>query len=178
MLEFPIQIVVRSKKLNIDDYVDNLKDIAQKQMNSLLQKQTLEYIDYIQKLIEYADIMEKEFYVIVPYDPYRAKNKNFIEKFFEHLKSKDTAVEIQRRHAEFAELKKNLTQRVNVVKSGLENCNLRAEPLNTQQLIELFYKIYNPITSQGEKVENIDEINIIQDKDVIEKEETDKKLRK
>ena len=71
-LEFPIQIVVRSKKLEIDEYLEKIRGYGDKQPNPLLKKQTLEYVEYIKKLVEYADIMEKEFYVVVPYDPPRA----------------------------------------------------------------------------------------------------------
>src|SRR3990167_11484647 len=58
-LEFPVQIIVRSKKLDLDDYIDKLKGIAEKQTNPLLIDQTMEYVDYIQRLIEYADIMQR-----------------------------------------------------------------------------------------------------------------------
>jgi hypothetical protein len=67
-LSFPIQIIVRSTKLDIDTYISNLKDKAIKQQNPLLQNQTYEYIEYLKKLIEVAQIMKKEFYVVVPFD--------------------------------------------------------------------------------------------------------------
>ena len=67
-LSFPIQILVRSKKLDIESYLENLKDKALKQKNPLLQNQTYEYIEYLKKLIEVAQIMKKEFYIIVTYD--------------------------------------------------------------------------------------------------------------
>jgi hypothetical protein len=67
-LDFPIQILVRSNKLDIDSYLSKLNDKAVKQSNSLLQNQTYEYIEYLKKLVEVAQIMKKEFYIIVPYD--------------------------------------------------------------------------------------------------------------
>lgn len=165
-LEFPIQIVIRSQKLDIDKYIEDLKVIGEKQQNKLLQRQTFEYAEYIQKLVEYADIMDKEFYCIVPFDPYRVEKKSFIEKILEKFKTADSVAEIKRRHKEFEDLKKGLTQRVNIAKTGLENCGLRTEQLNTQQLIELFYKIYNPLTSRGEKIkDNLQEFSIQSDED-------------
>ena len=62
-IDFPIQILVRSRKLDIDAYLDSLNEKREKQTNMLLQRQTFEYIEYIKKLVEYADIMEKNFYV-------------------------------------------------------------------------------------------------------------------
>lgn len=170
-LEFPIQIVVRSKKLDIDNYIDKLNELGEKQTNTLLQQQTYEYIDYIQRLVEYADIMEKEFLVIVPYDPFRSVKPSFIQRFFQNLNPKDSFAELQRRHKEFLQLKKGLNQRSNIVKTGLENTGLQVEQLRTQELIELFYEIYNPLTSRNQKIEELEEIKVRTDKDLLDEAE-------
>ena len=162
-LEFPIQIVVRSKKLDVDDYLDTIKEKGEQQKNKLLQEQTYEYIEYISKLVEYADIMEKEFYVIIPYNPYRSEKLNIFQKFFQNIHPKDTYNEIKRKHKEFEQLKKKLKQRVNSVKIGLENAGLKTEELTTNQLIELFYNIYNPIISRFQKSKNIINLKIKSD---------------
>ncbi|MFH1720251.1 MAG: hypothetical protein ABH856_01415 [Patescibacteria group bacterium] len=162
-LEFPIQIVARSKKLDVDNYIDKIKEIGEKQTNPLLQKQTTEYADYIQKLVEYADIMEKDFLVVVPYDPPRAVGKNFLQKFLENFSSKDTIGAVKRRHAEFDELNKGINQRASTVKTGLENCGLKVDQLKTQELVELFYNIYNPEVSRTEKVKDISGLRIEDD---------------
>lgn len=153
-LEFPLQIVVRSKKLDLDNYIAELKKIGVKQSNPLLQKQTFEYIEYISRLVEYADIMEKEFYVVIPQDPFRNEKQGFLKSFFQNLFSKDTVTKVKQRQKEFSELEKRLNSRVNVVRAGLENCGLRVERLATQELIELFYQTYNPLTSRVQKVEH------------------------
>lgn len=155
-IEFPIQIVVRSKKLDVDEYVDSVKEKSEKQMNSLLKRQTLEYAEYITKLVEYADIMEKEFFVVVPYNPSRSEKNGIFKQFFSRLKPQDSIVEIKRRHSEFENLKKGVTQRVNVVKTGLEQVGLSVEELSTHKLIELFYKIYNPGLSREQKIDELD----------------------
>ena len=169
-LEFPVQIVVRSKKLDIDEYLDNLKIIGEKQQNPLLQRQTLEYVEYIAKLVEYADIMEKEFFVVVPYDPARSQNLNVFQKFFSDLSAKDTYDQIVKRHKEFSQLKKSLNQRVNIAKIGLENAGLKVDMLRTKDLIELFYKIYNPTVSRYEKGKNIEDTNIVTDEQKLAEE--------
>lgn len=165
-LEFPIQIVIRSRKLDLDNYIERLRGIAEKQQNTLLQKQTYEYIDYIQRLIEYADIMEKEFYVVVPQDPPRAVKQNFIEKFWGNMHPADSIASISRRHQEFNQLKKNLMQRAAVIISGLENCGLKVEELMTSDLIALFYQIYNPLTGRNEKVEDVSQTDIDSDEEL------------
>lgn len=159
-LDFPVQIVIRSKKMDIDLYIDKLRKLSETQQNPLLKQQTLEYADFIQKLVEYADIMSKEFYVVVPYNPYRMEKANFLEKFLSRLRPRDSYAEIKKRHAEFETLKKDLGQRLNVVKTGLENCGVKCEQLTTQELIELFYNIYNPQVSRNEKVKDVSTLNI------------------
>ncbi len=164
-LEFPIQIVIRSKKLDLDTYIEKLKKIGVKQTNPLLQKQTFEYIEYISRLLEYADIMEKEFYVIIPQDPFGKEKKSLIRSFMENIFPQDSVAKIKARHKQFAELKKRLTQRTNTVRAGLENCNLRVKELDTQELIELFYETYNPQTSRAQKFEPEAELAIEKDKE-------------
>lgn len=166
-LDFPIQIVVRSKKLDVDEYLDKVKKLGEKQPNPLLQRQTFEYVEYISKLVEYADIMEKEFFVIVPYDPFRNVKVNMFEKLFQSMSSKDSYESVRRRRQEFEQLKKALNQRVSTVKVGLENCGLKVTQLPTKELIELFYNIYNPTVARYEKAKNVDDLKIVQDDEKI-----------
>ncbi len=164
-LEFPIQILVRSKKLDIDDYVDGVRKIGDEQKNKLLQEQTYEYADYIQRLIEYADIMEKEFFIVIPYDPARAQGTSKIQAFFQRLSPKDTIGDIKKRHSEFENLNKRLSQRINIVKSGLENCGLTVGEANTSEIIQIFYQSYNPITSRNSKIKDLNDTDIEKDEE-------------
>jgi len=155
-ITFPVQILVRSRKLDIDIYVEKLTKIAKVQENPLMRKQTFEYIEYIKKLVEYADIMEKNFYVIIPYDPLRAREPSTFQKFMRHISPQDNLEGIRQRHKEFEKLRKTLGQRVGVAKAGLEGCGLRIEELSTNEIVELFYQIYNPVTSRHQKLQNLD----------------------
>jgi hypothetical protein len=159
-LEFPVQILIRSKKLDIDNYIENLKDIAENQTQPLLQRQTEEYIEYISKLVEYADIMEKKFYVVVPADIEAGPKLGFFEKFWQHMHPQDTLAKMMARERDFQTRRKVLTQRINIVKQGLENCNLRVTELQTQELIGLMYQVYNPITSREQKIEDLGKTKI------------------
>jgi hypothetical protein len=173
-LEFPVQIVIRSKKLDLDTYIEKLKKTGVKQTNPLLQKQTFEYIEYISRLVEYADIMEKEFYVIIPQDPFGKEKKSLIRSFLENIFPKDSVAKIKKRHKDFAELKKRLAGRVNTVRAGLESCNLRVQELNTQELIELFYETYNPQTSRTQKFAPEAKFALERDKETMKKPKTAK----
>lgn len=159
-LEFPVQIIIRSKKLDIDEYISHLDDVKSKQENPLLKQQTAEYQEYIEKLVEYADIMEKKFYVIVPVDAPTGTKISFIDRFMSHVFPDDNASKARTRQKNFSALRKKLTQRVNQIEQALMGINIRSNELSTKELIELFYESYNPVTSREEKVDKIEQTNI------------------
>ena len=159
-LEFPVQIVVRSRKLDIDGYLERLTEVAKGHPEGLLKDQTYEYIDYVRKLVELADIMQKEFYVVVPYDTQRLQKINPLEKLLGLLMPSDTLAAYKHRLAEFDTLKKGMRQRVATTTSGLQRCGLTVAQLDTARLIKLFYEVYNPVTSQREKVGDLQELDI------------------
>jgi type IV secretory pathway VirB4 component len=154
-ISFPIQILIRSRKLDIDMYLDRLNALAKKQESPLMRKQTLEYMEYIKKLVEYADIMEKNFYVVIPYDPMRARDISLFKKFSRSITPDDSITNIRIRHREFDKLRKKLAQRVNIVRAGLEGCGLQVIELDTNRIVELFYQIYNPQTSRNQKISHL-----------------------
>ena len=159
-LEFPVQILVRSKKLDIDNYLASLDEIKEKQGNPLLKQQTAEYQEYIEKLVEYADIMEKKFYVIVPVDAPTGTKVGFIDSFISHIFPDDSVSKLIQRRRMFKDLRKKLTQRVNQVEQSLMSLNIRTTELGTKELIELFYQSYNPITAREEKITELGKVNI------------------
>ncbi len=150
-LSFPLQIVVRSTKMNIDPYLAQLRKIADSQKNELLKNQTFSYAEFIEKLIDVADIMQKRFYVIVPLDM-SPHHKTLIEQFFGWLSPDDSASRASQRNHEFARSSRALQERVTLVQSGLENIGLTSRRMSTHELIELYYQIYNPQTSQEQKL--------------------------
>ncbi len=157
-LNFPVQILLRSRKLDIGNYIESLKDKAKMQQNELLKAQMGEYIEYISKLIEYADIMEKRFFVIVPMNPARAENKSTIRRFLEKISPDDKVLSAITRRKEFKGLKKGLDERVNVVKTGLENCGLKTQTLSTEKIIEIYYQCYNPQLARTQKINSIEDL--------------------
>ncbi len=156
-LDFPIQILVKSKKLDLNEYINQVKELGDKQQNKLLQEQTYEYAQYISKLIDYADIMEKNFYVIVPYTIGMVSGKNdTFQNFFKRVNPKEKASDIIKRDKNFDKHKKQIIHRLTIVKNGLNNCGLQTEDLNTEKIIELLYQCHNPLSSQSSKLNNID----------------------
>ncbi|PIU46994.1 hypothetical protein COS93_01125 [bacterium (Candidatus Gribaldobacteria) CG07_land_8_20_14_0_80_33_18] len=134
-LDFPCQIIVRSRRLNITGYFEKLKELEQKQKNELLKIQTAEYRKFIESLVEAGSIMRKEFYVVVPF---------FLSEIagagFSILKGKTFQIS----EDNFRRCKEQLWQRMEFTAMGLHRCGLNAIPLTTLELIELFWSWHHP----------------------------------
>lgn len=137
-LDFPVQILAISRHLDISDYVLALEQKRKEQPNELLRIQISEYIDFIKNLIQVSNIMAQSFYVVVPLSRVEKKEGGIIEKL--GLFNKKEAGQEQKT---IEELKSQLWQRVQYVASGLGSIGIKAVPLNTQELTELFYRLYN-----------------------------------
>lgn len=149
-LDFPIQILITSRKFNISNYIILLEQKQKEQENELLRIQTTEYIDFIRGLTELANIMTDSFYVVIPFAPIEKKEMGLLDKFSSILTfKKQTAIKTG---LDFEQLKSQLWQRVTYISSGLEGLGLRTVPLNTEELIELYYSLYNPEAKEKPKL--------------------------
>lgn len=142
-VDFPIQIVVQSRRLDIRPYLTTLDAKMKDQREPLMRLQTAGYISFIREFTEQVAIMRKSFYVVVPYEEAALSSRN--SSIF-NIFSKKTASEEK---ANFEERQTQLDERVNVVIGGLEACGVRTERLKTEEVIELFYKTFNPGESQA-----------------------------
>jgi hypothetical protein len=159
-LTFPVQVFIRSMKTNIDEYLAGLRTVAAAHSNQLLKDQTLSYIGFMQKLLDVADIMQKKFYMVIPVDR-SVRKKTLIEKFFDWISPDDTLAKSAYRSRELSRGLKDLNERVDLVAAGLGTVGLRAKRLSTRDLLELYYQIYNPKTSQHEKIPgDMDELKL------------------
>jgi type IV secretory pathway VirB4 component len=143
-LDFEIQILMQSRKMEISGYLEKLKLIMEQQTNELLRVQTAEYIEFISKLIENASIMNKSFYIIVPYTPTLlagAKNSGGLFGIFK--RNKDVSAQTTEKLKDFQENRNQLDQRLNTVVGSLAALGLKAIPLKTEEIIELIYTSYN-----------------------------------
>lgn len=156
-LKFPIQIVIQSRKLNIENYIDTLEQKEKEQTNELLKFQIGDYRNFIKELVELSEIMQKRFYVVVPYAPLSDKRRGFMDRL-QNLFIPATKVTLQRN--KFIERKKELMQRVDLVLQGLNSMGLNSATLNTQNLIELYYEAYNPALSEQQKLGDINKMDV------------------
>jgi hypothetical protein len=143
-LDFSIQIFAQSKKLDIRPYLALLEDRYKEQATDLMKIQVREYVDFVKSFVESTDIMSKSFFVVVPYDPpLMTGSKNPLMKMMPG-RDKSTAAQTASGNESFTEHKSQLEQRVAVVEQGLVRCGIRAAELGTEEVVELFYKIFNP----------------------------------
>jgi len=136
-LDFSIQIVVNSRKMDLRPYLALLEEKAPLQKTELLRLQLREYIEFVRSFAEQTNIMTKSFYVVVPYTPLPtvAKAAHFL-----HLGSSTPATV----EAGFEEERAQLEQRLALVAAGLEGTGVRAVALGTEEIIELLYRSFNP----------------------------------
>ena len=139
-LDFSVQIFIQSKKLDIRPYIALLEDRYKEQNTELMKIQVQEYIGFIKAFVESTDIMTKSFFVVIPYDPpMLTASKNPLTSFF-GKKGSEPAQE----QKSFDEYRSQLEQRTAVIEQGLVRCGVRAAELGTEEIVELFYKLFNP----------------------------------
>lgn len=142
-LDFSIQIFTQSRRLDIRPYIALLEEREQEQSSDLMKIQVTEYINFVKKFTENTNIMTKSFFVIVPYSPTIINISGggpFKKLFSGRKKSEEKQSELEK----FEEYRIQLEQRASVVEQGLARTGLRVVPLRTEELVELFYKIFNP----------------------------------
>ena len=148
-LDFSCQIIIQSRRLNMTGYLESVKELIQKQENELLRIQTQAYHDFIKSLLSKGDIMDKKFFVIVPFTLLEIKtpsrmgiSKISILKGLKPLKSPETPLLTEEI---FQRAKKQLWQRMEFVAAGLRRCGeLQVIPLTTAEIIEFFWTLHHP----------------------------------
>jgi hypothetical protein len=142
-LEHPIQVVIQSRRMNIDSYMGHLKKQEETIHNELLKTQIRDYMSFVTELVELGEIMQKQFFVVVPYDPSETGEKR--KSFMTRLQTSFSPARLLKLNSkQFIDRKSILTQRVANVSSGLQSMGLQTAMLDTQSLIELYYTCYNP----------------------------------
>lgn len=156
-LDFPIQIVISSRKLNIAPYISLLANVERAQSNELLRIQTTEYKNFIKNLTEVTNIMSKAFYIVVPFAPVENSNVGVLHKISGLLNPRAALEE----RSEVLETYKNqLWQRVDHVAAALEGTGLNFTALTTDELIELYFNAYNPSVYAQSAIKDIAETEV------------------
>ena len=156
-VDFPIQIVVQSRQLDISGYQQRLKQREKEITNELLRRQIVNYQAFISELVELGDIMGKRFFMVIPYNPIEDKANSF----WTRLGTVFTPGKVLKLNQEkFTEYKRLLTQRTEHAKGHIEGLGLQTVILDTQSLIELYYNVYNPDIAPKQKLTDINKLNL------------------
>jgi len=149
-LSFPIQIVVHSRKININPYLDRLEELKQRELSPILQDQISEYREFVKEFVADNPIMTKTFFVVVPFYPVNLPGSESVSNalgFLPFFKKPKVQPEEQKMSDEsFGENLEQLAQRVDQVANGLGSMGLEVAKLNSEQLTEMLYNFYNPET--------------------------------
>lgn len=140
-LDFSVQILIQSRRLDIRPYVALLEGRYKEQTNDLMKVQIEQYMAFVKSFTESTNIMTKNFFIVIPYDsaiiktgskfPFGSGERSQVQK-----------------EEDFEEKKNQLEQRMGVVEQGLVRCGVRVAKLGTDEVVELFYKIFNPGESE------------------------------
>lgn len=161
-LYFPVQIFIRSEKVDLQPYIEKLDKIRVEHNNMLLAMMMDDYIGYIDALSQQTNIMDKRFYIVVPYFPTAdiqkalTQSKNFISGLGNLFSSKENHVVIN--EAQLEQAKTELRNRSQAVLNALMQASVQGVTLDTQELIELYYDTYNPDTATRQQLKNFNDL--------------------
>lgn len=138
-LDFSIQIVVNSRKMDLRPYLALLEEKSSEQKTELMRIQLREYIEFVRSFADQANIMTKSFYIVVPYAP-----RVSASRAVGFLRREDASAKSAAAQTSFEEDRAQLEQRLSLVIGGLAGTGVRAVPLGTEEVIELLYRSFNP----------------------------------
>lgn len=159
-LYFPIQIFIRSSRVDLGPYIQKLDKIRSEHDNMLLALLMEDYVVFMDQLSQQTNIMDKKFYIIIPYLPMidMQKTVQASKGFIEAIVGK-TEEHVTINEADLEQAKTELKNRVQAVMQGLQQAGIQSLPLDTQELIELFYDAYNPDTAARQQLKNFSDLS-------------------
>ena len=156
-LKFPIQISIQGRRVDLSRYITKLQNIGADEQNELIKVQITDYIDFIERLSNEVNIMDRSYYVIVPHNKnpgVSTTRQTWMDKLLGGKKSKETVYTVQ----EFEELKVQLEEKTQIVTGRLESLGIQAKKMGSAELIELYYNTYNPEESTTQHIEDIEQL--------------------
>lgn len=162
-LYYPIQIFIRSERVDIRPYIERLDKIRSEHDNMLLSMLMEDYLGFVTDISQQTNIMDKRFYIVIPFFPKTdvqkalTQSKNFFSGITSLLKDSEQHVVINEPDLEAA--KTELRNRVQATLAGLQQCGVQGIPLDTQELIELYYDTYNPDTATRQQLKSFEDLS-------------------
>lgn len=137
-LDFSTQISIQSRELDIRPYISMLEGRYKNETGDLMKIQIKEYIQFVKNFVDQTSIMTKTFFVVVPFSPTSSNiSSGDLPK---SSNKKNTTI----KDTNFEENRLQLEQRIGTISQGLSRCGIKTIQLGTEEIVELFYKIFNP----------------------------------
>ncbi len=149
-IDFPLQICILSRRLYIDNYLKLAAEASGDLDNELLRIQSAEYIKFIKELSSLTNIMSKKFYIVVPFYIYEAPTKTGITQSIKSMFGSSTGT-TDLSEEKFGLYKNQLMQRSELVFGGLTGLGLKTRLLERDEMVQMFYNLYNPVTKTSEE---------------------------
>ncbi|MFZ2975169.1 MAG: hypothetical protein WA055_00885 [Candidatus Moraniibacteriota bacterium] len=156
-VDFPVQILVSSRKLDMRNYFDYVTSKEKTQPSELLRLQLSEYRSFIEQLVSGSNIMEKNFYIIIPFSPIENTGKGFFSNIGSLMNPQKNIIE---KNENFETYKNQLFQRVDHIIAALSGIGLRIAPLKTEELIELLFNSYNPEIFNASELKDVEKLEL------------------
>ncbi|HAT73736.1 MAG: hypothetical protein US30_C0005G0031 [Candidatus Moranbacteria bacterium GW2011_GWF2_36_839] len=156
-VDFPVQILVSSRKLDMRNYFDYVTSKEKTQPSELLRLQLSEYRSFIEQLVSGSNIMEKNFFIIIPFSPIENKEKGFFSNIGSLMNPQKNIIE---KNENFETYKNQLFQRVDHIIAALSGIGLRIAPLKTEELIELLFNSYNPEIFNASELKGVEKLEL------------------
>lgn len=150
-LDFPVQFVVQSRKFDITGYLANVQTAAEQLTNELLKVQAQEYMRFVKELSDLSNIMEKKFFVVLPFSVIQTTEKGGILSGVKGIFSKKKAGPVGPTPEQLATYKEQLRQRADLVSGGLSGMGLKGHLLEQEVLVVLFTALYSPIVPSAKQ---------------------------
>ena len=154
-LDFPIQIVIQSKKLDLEQYLLRLEKSQKTVTNDLLRIQIEDYVGFVRRLISVANIMSKRFYVVVTYAP--VGKSAGIAQFTSIFHKQPTSALMDEN--EFSRYRSEVQSKANIIAGSIGRLGVKPTLLDTQELIELYYGVYNPDVVSEERLTDVETLS-------------------
>jgi len=142
-LTFPLEIIIHTRRMDISNYLAYLENYEKHQNSKALHDQIAYYRDFVKQLVVENNVLYKKFYLVIPYQTAEKNKLNYLDRLMSQVtggRQKAAAYSL----AEFQAAKQNLNEKYEEMKNLFSRMNLRLRPLTNQEILELFYEVYNP----------------------------------
>lgn len=155
-LDYPVQILIRTRQVDVTNYLKYLKSHLREQPTAALREQLEDYMVFVKQLVTENTVLQKRFFIVIPYwtgAVTQAQSKTIFDMLLSGFRKTET---VEKRYSEtsFKKASRELNQRSDELKWQFKRLSIQIRPLETEELIRLFYEIYNPESGSNPGLKN------------------------